>query len=495
MFEPPTIADAPSQRGQVEVLADQLMAAGDRRGELLALELAAALSPDAAESRRLTREAQRWRSLHPSLAWPPALADHSVTLRGGLPISVDQRAFATEVEPGLLGHVRMVEARIEFDAIAGFIEGVATHAAGLEVLDLHQLETGGRPLDLDPLARLSGLSELRVRNGLSRGGEALAQLERLERFELAVHDAGTDGVLAHVAGLPLRELSLISRGAVELEALAALGPSLERLELLGGMPEFGGVSWAKLRELSLMRDEPGTGLLPLPVTLESLDLFYLDEDELDALHASSVAALTLWDAEHLDGGALRVPPGLRELVLHTELPGLTLGGAPQLRRLEIRDFITGSVAVPSSVEDLSLHADVALELDLGLRLKALGCDSAGVEKFANARLEEVETLTLDLSPVAVYENICAGLAPRCTSLRRVVVRVDESLPKLDSELDGLLAELATLTSLRECRFVGRVPLSWLARLDERLPGVACLAGPGSMRNAGSWPRYQSSRPG
>ena len=474
------------------MLADQLMAEGDLRGELLALELAAASAADAAESRRLTREVQHWRRLDPTLAWSPVLMDHYITLRGGLPINADHRLFTTEVPPPLLHRVRTIEARVPFDVIPSFLARVAASPARIESLDLHQLESKERSLDLLPIAGLRSLSELRVKNGLNRGSECLAELEKLERLQLTTHESPPNELLTNLAGLPLRELSIASTAEGPVDALSRFGATLERLELLGMTSDLSTLPAPRLVELSLMRDAPGEGLSPLPSAVERLDLFYLDDDELDALRGSGATALTLWDAEYLDDRALEAPASLRELIVQAELSSLTLASAPGLHRLEIHDFIETRVILPASIEALGLHARVTLGPAPNLRLKALDCDDVGAMQLAGANLDQLETLRLDLASHPGANHHCVGLIRRCPSLRRARVHVGNLLPKLDGELGELIAELAKLPNLRECAFIGHVPLAWLAKLDEPLPGVACLAGPGSTLEAMSWPRFGSS---
>lgn len=278
------------------VLGDLLAAAGDRRGELIALEQrAAACEPSVRRSElehRATQLFERERR-----TWLGPLAD------AGLDITWS-RGFATQVVIARR-HRATLETLLELP-IAGLLRKlVLVRAPKLETLVTaladHPLETLElrRPKHTDAgelaaLTRLRGLRALSIDGGSSAGLAAIAELPDLHELTLRRCHGALDGLALGFEALTSLELSARAEAA-------ALGPdALAPLATL-----------ASLRRLSL-RDGGWSELAPLAslTALEHLDLRSTDVIELAPL--SSLSSLS-----HLD------LTGCTELTNLEPLAGLT----------------------------------------------------------------------------------------------------------------------------------------------------------------------------
>ena len=490
VFEPErrALAEAPDAIAEVHVLADQLMAARDPRGELLALELAAALADDAAESRRLTREVQRIRARNPSAAWPEALLDQPVTLRGGLPTAGPHALLEATRDPNLTAFVRRLAVEVERGQLGSTAEHLCADCPALEALVLGQPRDRGYRFDLAKLAPLRThptLTELRIR-GSNKGAVRLADHRRLERLSITSSGNEARHVLTALAQLELRELSWLAQLGADNQPVTTLAPTLERLGVYWCDAVLDGLELPSLRELSLARDVPSVGRLPpLPGSLRSLEVFTPSDTELEEAEFAGVEVFKVMDAHNLENRTLRAFPGLRTLELLGSADALELEHATELERLVLWADVHARVDIPATVTDLSFHArsPVSFHCPPKLRLRRL-CIGAHRPRLAPRHFDEVEELELDLGSLSPAE-LEGGLPHHYPSLRRIIGRVGKNL---EHELRFLIEAAKSHEQLRELVLVGPVPSKWLQAADAELPGVACIGGPAALLGAASWPR-------
>ncbi|MFV8752979.1 hypothetical protein ACNOYE_20730 [Nannocystaceae bacterium ST9] len=459
------------------VFADGLQNRGDARGELLALELAAALAGESEQARALQRSARAaWQRLGPSLAGSlrasPALR---LRWRGGFLLGARPRGGA-EIS-GLLASPAarsLTRIRVEFctqEELDRLVAGVLVHRRPLVRLDLPD----SRLSDLSGLSEVASLRALRVGDrfdpqllerlpelrALGLGGRAqprareLAAAPELERLELVGPNPGDlEGLARHLPRL--RELSLFGMSASEGPRFLAGAERLERLRL----PDTPIRSLAELPALPRLR---ALTLVPanLPLVrelgrmreLERLALLGGKVGELDSIAAlERLEHLALSATRVRDLTPLRALPRLRSLVLDggdlRRMAGLAELG---LERLELLRLANLDLALIAGMPRLR-----SLTLDLGGR-RPRGLD-------ALARMTELRELSI---PQALLDE----LAPIGHALARIEILTLEG-----GERPPRAKLLQALPELRRLILPGHDPAA-LARMAEALPEVAIEGDP------------------
>lgn len=386
----------------VAVFCDRLLAQGDARGELLALELAAAQASEVAESRRLNEAAQRLRARCPTLAWPPELSDWRGSIRAGmlvtglwprhqrpeLPTAIGPhcRSLVVTLARGGLGLAALAEARsracVRLDGLweqrgsvsAAMVERHTIEhgleiaelglnrrlsaAAGLEQLEgLHTLELGHRGIPDDLLEQLSVLKLRRLGAKLDGCDQLRAVLDACPELEqLTLHEF--EPTLIALPGLErLRHLSLFD-GRPELPEQPRLADDLP----LGGLDSLliSGPSLADLERLADFRLRALTVLEPNGDLAEVADRL-AKLDSLERLTVIEIRNRTP-SREPADAGVLSRLPRLRALRLVgrfggvlTARPGLELDGLPPAMR--VRGPIAALNAGAIGLENVLAHVD------------------------------------------------------------------------------------------------------------------------------------------
>ncbi len=390
-------AEAASLWAEAAVFADAAMQAGDPRGELLALELAARASSDPLEARRVSCEAQALREHHPQLAWPelPQRGNLRAVLRSGFVLAIEliegadaghpladfaplallpapehrglpQRGLGHSAEPGpwsripslasalrdVLEHpacARLKRVQLgsaEPHALAASLACLADHGRTLDLLAIRA--TGPQQLrELGPaLARVDTRAlrfdydrVTRLFLGAARERVSLPMLASFERLE-ALSLAGYLDLLP-LADLPLTTLDCWCHDDRELERIVAL-PRLRRLSLIHDESVEPLVGAGQLEALALTLSH--ARIAPL-VELAQLRALALDEPTGEAIeHLRQLAAL-----ERLElrgslpvGGLARLDSlgSLEHLALNLGAAGplldlAPLAALPQLRSLTL----------------------------------------------------------------------------------------------------------------------------------------------------------------
>ncbi len=400
-------------RANAAVLADALMQRGDVRGELLALELAAAATRDPVRARRIQRVAQvvRDRESQPDLAGLPGV---SLRTRAGFVLAAEltsPSALTGLLEHGSADRLRRLQlgsfARAELDAA---LHELARRPGRLELLGL----------------RLAGPDQL----------EAIdPELAKVAAQGLRItydRDPGPTGALCRLpnssAGQSLRSLSLpgyVDPGPLAdsaIEMLECWSRSSADLEQLAELPN--------LRRLGLRH-----------------------EDRLQPLaRARGLQALALRVGHSTDLEVLSELVELRSLALAdpSARGSSSLAGLVRLERLELRDCL------PDRLDDLCRLSGLER---LGL------CGSVTtpgpVDLGPLAELPRLRALTLDL------DNHTPRGCDRLIRLRSLTVigRVDlrwltgtalDELTLTDGSSAGMLQRLAELGPLRRLRLPARV---------------------------------------
>jgi hypothetical protein len=458
------------------VFADALQSRGDPRGELLALDLAAALATDSTEARALQSSAHvTWKRIGPSVAGSlrasPALR---LCWRGGFLLGARPRGGA-EIS-GLLASPAarsLARIRVEFctqEELARLVAGVVGHRRPLVELDLPD----SRLSDLSGLCEIDTLRALRV--GDRFDPQLLDRLPELRALGLDGRDQPSARELA--AAPQLERLELVGPRPGDLEGLARHLPRLRELTVMGmktGMsasegPRF--LAGAERLERLRLPDTPIRSLAELPALprlralslvpanlplvrelgrlrgLERLALIGGKVGELD-----SIAALDR--LEHLGLSATRVSdltplrslPQLRSLVLDggdlRRMAGLAELGLERLELLRLANVDLGLVAALPRLRSLTL--------DLGGR-RPRGLD-------ALERMTELRELTI---PQALLDE----LQPIANTLARIEVLTLEG-----GERPPRAKLLQALPKLRRLILPGHDPAA-LARMAEALPEVA-----------------------
>lgn len=392
-------------RAAAAVLADAAMQRGDPRGELLALELAAANTRDPIRARRIHRAAQVVRDRYPEQAWPslPELA-MSTRIRAGYLVAAALRGGdqtpnsnpSLNQAAALLDHPaadslrRLAIGAMPIDSLELVLRRLAERPARLELLELELGDSGQLPAILPRLAALAPRG-LRLRLPDTQGGSFGAT-----RVSIAGPDAGWLGSLQALSITGYLDPSSLGPGS-QIESLDGWSSDAATLEQIVGLP--------RLRKLCLRhdgsRDEGGLVPLARARRLEALAVQVGSPDEL---------------------GVLAELPALRGLALHDPSGRASsfLTGLSRLTRLELRE------RAPARLDELA--GLVGLEL-LGLRG------------------EPSEPGTLDLSPLAEL--------PR---LRALILDTSRHTPRGCDQLHRL----------RALTVVGRVDLRWFSgtALDE-----------------------------
>ena len=485
---------------EAQVFADELLASGDPRGELMLLELEAERATTPARCRRFNTEAQRWRELHPALAWPPQLGATHVTLRGGFAIDASfTELHESELPAAQLRQLRSLRVRqdaLGSEALAAFaqtqldgaqlerLSGVAPPArnwgATQPAFDLRRLVDGscGR--------LLATLEDLRLAQLAVDHVEALACLPKLRALDISKAPVAR-AQLEPLACLGLREL-LWEPLDQDAGTLAGLGPSLERLELF--RVDRPALEVPGLHHLSLMREEPRGGLVELLAgcsRLDSLDLYYIDEPELEALPASRLRALVIWEldyAETIEPEQLR---GIESLAWECGVDLELMSRLPELCRLSLsHERNRGRLRLGPKLRALTAFASAEIEHTPDTALRELSCNLAGWRSVPAAALEQLERLTFlhtkgeDLTQLGQLEQLCPKL------------RHFEERGSLARPWDGhgpLLSTLARCGSLRSCRFGPWFQVHEREAVAAMLPGVSCSSNAVARSElARTWPR-------
>ncbi|HVI04330.1 MAG TPA: hypothetical protein VM869_36830, partial [Enhygromyxa sp.] len=220
---------------ELEVFADRLQAAGDPRGELLALEVASERATSSEEARRLNREAQRVRDAHHERVWPAALARSSVGMRAGFVVSVYGKQLVDPSIPieMLLSARYLSIGRLRLEACVPRLEEACRRGLRLEGLG-HWIYDADEPTDLDCLrgfieldGRAPSLAWVSFGDRVS-AARVLTKLAALRSCSFG--GALSEAELRSLAPLPLHSLRL--RGHHSTDAIVELfGATLESLEL------------------------------------------------------------------------------------------------------------------------------------------------------------------------------------------------------------------------------------------------------------------------
>ena len=459
------------------VYADALQSSGDPRGELLALELAAALASESEQARALQRSAHAvWKRLGPrvagSLRASPALR---LAWRGGFLLGARPRGGA-EIS-GLLASPAastLNRIRVEFctqEELGRLVAGVVGHRRPLVQLDLPD----SRLSDLSSLTEIATLRALRVGDrfdpevleglpelrALGLGGRAqpsareLGAASELELLELVgPNPSDLEGLARHLPRL--RELTLTGMSSNEGPRFLAGAEQLERLRL----PETPIRSLAELPALPRLR---ALTLVPanLPLVrelgrlrgLERLALLGGKVGELD-----SVA--TIEGLEHLGLSATRVSD-LTPLRALPRLRSLVLDGG-DLRRM------VGLAELGLERLELLRLANLDLERVAGLaRLRSLTLDLGGRRPRGLAALERMSALRELTIPQALLDEL-QPLARTLAGIEVLTLEGGERPPRAKL--------LQALPKLRRLILPGHDPAA-LARLAEALPEVAIEGDP------------------
>lgn len=460
------------------VFADALQSRGDPRGELLALDLAAALATDSSQARALQSSAHStWKRIAPSVAGS-LRASPALRLRwcGGFLLGARPRGGA-EIS-GLLASPAahsLRRIRVEFctqEDLARLVAGVVGHHRPLVQLDLPDSR----------LSDLSGLCEIDTLRALRVGDRFDAQLlDRLPELRALGLDGRTQPRARELAAAaPLELLELVGPNPGDLEGLARHLPRLRELTLMGMSASEGPRFLAGAERLERLRlpDTPIRSLAELPALprlraltlvpanlplvrelgrmrgLERLALLGGKVGELDSIASlDRLEHLALSATRVSDLTPLRSLPQLRSLVLDggdlRRMVGLTELGLERLELLRLANVDLVSIAA-------GLPRLRALTLDLGGRLPR-GLD-------ALERMTELRELTI---PQALLDD----LQPISTTLAQIEVLTLEG-----GERPPRAKLLQGLPKLRRLILPGHDPAA-LARMAEALPEVAIEGDP------------------
>ncbi len=476
------------------VFADRLQSGGDPRGELLALELAAALASDSERARALQRSARvAWQRLAPSvlgsLRASPALR---LCWRGGFLLGARPRGGA-EISALLAspaaGSLRRI--RVEFCTQAELdrlVAGVLGHHRGLVRLDLPD----SRVSDLSGLCEITSLRMLRV--GDRFDPQLLARLPSLRALGLGGRNQPSARELSAAPGL--ERLELVGPNPSDLEGLARHLPRLRELTLTGmGAPSSGPRFLAGAERLERLRlpDTPIRSLAELPALpclreltlvpanlplvrelgrlrgLERLALLGGKVGELDSIAAlERLEHLALSATRVTDLSPLRSLPRFRSLVLEggdlQRMTGLAGLGLERLELLRLANVDLGLITRLPSLRTLVLELGgrrprglAALEQMTELRELTIPQDL--LDELALASLTQIEVLTLDGGERPPRAKLLQALP----KLRRLILpghdpaalaRLAEALPEVAIEGDPAARDLLGLADPHDWRAAG-----------------------------------------
>ena len=464
-----------AEQARAWVFADALQAAGDFRGELLALELAAELTDDPIRARALQREHRTCARAHE----PPLAAGAALRLRwvGGF-LLAGYPKDSHELHRLLASPAAATLTRIRLDFctredLARLVGVARAHRRPLTIVDLPH----ARASDLQALSLLDGLRAVRVG----------------DRFDPSLLGEAAD----------LRSLAVVGVAALDVAALAPVARTLERLELR----QIGALGLAGLGLAGLGRRLPRLHALTLAGWTGALDELLRG--------ASSLRTLQLLDAPTRALAPLTELPELRELAL---VPGKLhvvheLARLTALERLALAGSKVGELeplAGLRACEHLALSATPATRLDPLAQmpsLRSLILESGDMRRLGELpRLHRLEQLTLsklanlDLDGLQGFDQLHTlvldpgGRRPRglerladLPGLRRVSAPIElldqlDPLPRGSEALarvevleltgDGLptVAQLRGLPHLRRLLLPQRDPRA-AAALVEALPEV------------------------
>jgi hypothetical protein len=451
----------------VAVLSDQLQAQGDPRGELLALELAAARALDVDESRRLNREAQELRSRVPTLAWPLELHRWRGLMRAGLLVD-GHRPFGFS-EPPLLPsaigpHCRSLVVGIGHSGLdlAALAEARARAGVRLDGLWEQQGWTSAPIMEdthtIDHRLELSAL-------GLNRRLSAAAGLKQLDGLlTLALGHRGIpDDLIAELGALQLRGLGLRVDDGEQVGAVLEACPELERLTLheldaaLPGLPEL-----ARLRHLVLRDTRPEPPKQPRltgELSLSQLDSLLISGPclaDLERLADLQLRALTVLEpncelnevvarlAQLRSLEQLTIIALNQRLLVGPAADASALGQLPRLRRLGLNGNFNGELlarpglamdGMPSGLQLRGAISELHTGFSAGLpralaqvdasQLRTLSISSSHHHRpkwygRCHEQLVLVETLTIDLDDGGTSEEL--AWIRRLPRLRTMVTR-------------------------------------------------------------------------
>lgn len=442
------IIDEAAQLDEASVFADELLARGDPRGELLALELASVRAATPEQARELNERARELAT--ESQFWPSSFAPALAKMRAGFVVdysgAAEGQLKACAPMPALRGlwkleGSRMDELEHEFARV--------NPACVSTTLDRTTADWD----DLGVLMKLRRLVHLKlqVHGGvhLDAALEQLLTLPQLRGLTLPHH---TQPGLEQLRGAPLTHLQLGSLLIRELPALAEL-PQLRHLhawfrtaEALGTLTKLrldslslqldaGPQEWAEvLSELSLrhLQVEP-MGIRAAPVMRWREAHAQLD-DRLESLEVP---------LRHLDVADTFAWPALRRLVLWGEgpveaLPRLEHLGLSATTLASLRELPSPSLAVLDEGLDIvdwqhlaSIQRAVPLRV---LDLRLLGLEPEPPDAALRA-LEQLEHLLLPEVPNSAQVKLLEQLP----CLRRLTVT--DMRPGHHRELRGRLREV------------------------------------------------------
>lgn len=421
------------QLDEASVLADELLAENDPRGELLALEVASVRASSVEQARTLNKRANELLWDEPRHYWPSSFAPATAKLRAGFVVEIAEgfTGQLKEAAPlpcmrGLryVGGWRMDELEHEYARVCP--AWVSTTI----------LPTDENWDDLGVLLKLRRLQQLDL--GLGRGGPHHETFERLVELP------------------ELRALSLSNYDRVTLELLADLRLTHLRLNWVrdGHLDTLGAL--ARLRHLQINFANASRALVLAKLPLDSLRIRLslapkiwaemLDELSLRQLRVEvwdeddSPAEMQRWREAHarlgprlecLDVDLARIDT--QDLFGLPKLRELTLRGPGELETLPALERLSLSVDALVSLRELSSPALTVLEgadkaLDWG-QLSAIQGDVAlreldlrlplgtSLSEVAMRALAEVEHLTLVDPPGQALRN----QLKRLPNLRRLTV--------------------------------------------------------------------------
>ncbi|MFV8752978.1 hypothetical protein ACNOYE_20725 [Nannocystaceae bacterium ST9] len=434
-------------RAEAAVFADARMQAGDPRGELLALELAAANTRDPLRARRIHRVAQVLRDRHPHQAWPelPGLDAVPLQIRAGFVLAAElyEGEGRSESLDGLGRLFDVDEARPASHASASVLIRLLDHGAADH---LRRLQLGGlAPAELDAaierLAQQPGRLEL-LGLGLSGPQQLDALAPRLAKIAARGLRIEYDRVTSLLLGAAQERISL---------ARAVVDPTLRVLSLAGYVDPRPLVDSAIEALDCWCRSASDLEQIAALACLRRLCLRH--DDGLQPLaRAQGLEALALQIAQPVELDVLSELPNLRNLALQEpsgRAPS-SLAGLTGLERLELRD------AIPARLDELSALAGLEV---LGLRG---GTNEPGpLDLGPLAELPRLRALTLDL--FSHTPRGCDLLHPlrSLTVIGRVDLRWFAGTALDELTITGgipprVLPRLAELGPLRKLRLPARV---------------------------------------
>jgi hypothetical protein len=473
----------------VAVLADRLQADGDARGELLALELAAALARSSQESRSLCLAAHALRSRDPDLAWPPALAGCRGVIRAGLLVAGTWLPKRTPDLPTRVGpwcrDIVVLPSRAGL-GLQALHDGVARSNLRLDGLwQKRSTVDAVTTLDLDS-AQAIELPALGITQPV-RNPDVLRQFHGLARLD-AAHSPLTPEQLATLPSLALRSLAVGAMTRGQLRQLLDACPLLEELTLANSEHELEPhPAFDRLRALAVIDhrdDPPREHKLPDELSLARLESLFLsgatcrDIERLAELRLRRLtvhepvgearaivnAVAKLGSLEHL--GLIWHSSGSADIA--------PLSGLTRLRSLELGYRLTGELHAPATLERVAFRwSTVRIH---GAVPSVHGISTTVYELQKQLDLASIKTL--EVSATWSFVQNLEAPAGRLTSLETLLLDGAEVHPKWITWLEQLPRLRAVIwpnLSVRQQRAAA-----------ERLPHVQII-GADAPRLREAWP--------